>query len=168
MTARALLLSSAAPILAACGGARPAPPPSSPSPLVGVSMPEIRRAASDGARVDTSGLRGHVVVVKFVARYCEPCKRTLPAVQALHVRRPDVGIIAVSEDESDADVRQLVADYGLTFPVVRDASNALAGRFRVSELPVTFVADGAGVVRWVGGPEKTERDLVDAIESVPP
>jgi cytochrome c biogenesis protein CcmG/thiol:disulfide interchange protein DsbE len=150
--------------LAACGAAKA--PPSSDSALLGKAAPAFRRDALDGSAVDIAGARGKVVVVKFVAQYCEPCKKTLPAIERLHVAHPELFVVAVSEDEREADARALAAAFGLSFPVVHDRSNVLAARYRVRELPVTYVLDGQGNVAWVGGPEKTETELVDAIEHV--
>jgi cytochrome c biogenesis protein CcmG/thiol:disulfide interchange protein DsbE len=155
----------------ACGPQRqrgPAgpPPPSAPSPLYEGAAPDFSRPSLGGAKVDTAALRGQMVVVKFFAKYCEPCKRTLPAAQKLHVDHPEVAFIGISEDESQGDAQALVAAYGLTFPVVMDRGNVLAGRFRVSEIPVTFVIDAQGVVRWVGGPSQSEDDLARAVASL--
>jgi len=157
-------LSLAAP---ACGGA-PMMPPSAASPLAGQALPDFKRRTIDGAEVDTKALRGRVVVVKFFAKYCEPCKRTLPAVQALAKERQDVVIIGVAEDEREADVREVIGAYGLTFPVIHDRGNVLSGRYRVSEMPVTFVADAQGTVRWVGGAGQSEAELGQAIEALGP
>jgi thiol-disulfide isomerase/thioredoxin len=108
-----------------------------------------------------------VVVVEFFAKYCEPCQRTLPAAQQLHASRDDLLVIGVAEDEHPADVQEMIHRYGLTFPVVHDRANVLAGRFRVRELPVTFVADRTGTIRWVGSPDQGERDLERAVGSLP-
>lgn len=139
------------------------PPPSAPNPLVTQTLPDFSRSTLSGARIDTEQLRGQVVVLKFFAKYCEPCKRTLPAAQALHQRNPSVAFVGISEDEYASDAEALVQSYGLTFPVIHDQGNVLAGRFRVSEMPVTFVIDGQGVVQWVGGPGQDEDDLAAAI-----
>jgi cytochrome c biogenesis protein CcmG/thiol:disulfide interchange protein DsbE len=152
-------------LLVACGGAQASAPPSSESALLGKAAPAFKRDALDGSAVDIAGARGKVVVVKFVAQYCEPCKKTLPAIEKLHARHPDVFVVAVSEDEREADARALVSAFSLSFPVVHDRSNVLAARYRVHELPVTYVLDGQGNVAWVGGPEKSDVDLVSAIES---
>ncbi len=48
---------------------------------------------------------------------------------------------------------------------MHDEGNVLSGRFRVSTMPTTFVADSTGVVRWVGGEGQTEDDLRRAIEA---
>jgi cytochrome c biogenesis protein CcmG, thiol:disulfide interchange protein DsbE len=139
------------------------PPPSAPSPLAQQSVPDFARPTLAGARVDTEQLRGKVVVIKFFAKYCEPCKVTLPAAQKLHQKHPEVAFVGVSEDEYASDAQTLVDGYGLTFPVVHDQGNVLAGRFRVSEMPVTFVVDPQGVVQWIGGPGQDEDDLAAAI-----
>ncbi|MCC6556969.1 MAG: TlpA family protein disulfide reductase [Polyangiaceae bacterium] len=151
---------------AACGGAAAQMPPSAASPLAGNALPDFQRRSLDGAQVDTKSLRGKVVVVKFFAKYCEPCKKTLPAVEALVKERADVAFIGVAEDEREEDVHTVISTYGLTFPVIHDRGNVLSGRYRVSEMPVTFVADAQGVVRWIGGPGQSESDLANAVSAV--
>lgn len=148
----------------ACGGAV-RPPQSIASPLLDKQLPEFRRPAMDGTTVDMASARGRVVVVKFFAKYCEPCKRTLPEAEALHKDLPDVLFIGVDEDEHESDVQEMIGLFGLTFPVIHDRSNVLSGRFRVSDMPTTFVADKQGNIRWVGGAGQTGDDLRQAIDA---
>ena len=155
-------------LIGALGCGRPELPRSVPSPLLGKPVPAIERRALDGANVDTAQLRGRTIVVKFFAHYCEPCKRTLPAAELLSKERPDVVVIGVAEDEDESVVRELVASYGLTFPVIHDRGQVLAGRFRVSDLPVSFVAGPDGRLRWVGGADQGPGDLEQAVEAVAP
>jgi cytochrome c biogenesis protein CcmG/thiol:disulfide interchange protein DsbE len=156
--------SGLAALLLAATACRPAgPPPSAPSPLAQQGVPDFARPTLAGASVDTEKLRGKVVVIKFFAKYCEPCKRTLPAAEKLHRKHAEVAFVGVSEDEYASDAQVLVDTYGLSFPIVHDQGNVLAGRFRVSEMPVTFVVDTQGVVQWIGGPGQDEDDLAAAI-----
>jgi thiol-disulfide isomerase/thioredoxin len=148
-----------------CGGAS-APPASAASPLLDKPLPTFSRKDLGGEKVDIAALKGKVVVVKFFAKYCEPCKRTLPAAEKLHHARPDVAFVGIDEDDSEGKAREVVSQFGLTFPVVHDASNVLSGRFRVSDLPVVFVADREGNVRWIGGPEQGEDELGRAVEAL--
>jgi peroxiredoxin len=146
--------------LAACGGAgAAAAPPSSPSPLLSQALPDFRRPSLGGPEIETGRLRGRVVVVDFFAEHCVPCVRSLPALEALHRSMPEVSVVGVSEDEDAAGARRMVERYGLTFPVVHDAQSVLAGRFRVVDLPATFVADPSGVVRWRGDRPHEEGEL---------
>jgi cytochrome c biogenesis protein CcmG/thiol:disulfide interchange protein DsbE len=66
---------------------------------------------------------------------------------------PEVAVLGVSEDDDAAGAQRMVERYGLTFPVVHDEGRVLAGRFRVSDIPATFVVDSRGVVRFEGGGE---------------
>lgn len=159
--AGALVLSASA-----CSHVPPRLPPTARSPLLEHPVPDFERATLDSRLVSTRKLRGRTVVVKFFAAYCGPCKRTLPAAERLYQRNPGVAFVGISEDSDAATARALSRRMGLTFPVVLDQDNVLAGRFRVTAMPVTFVVDGRGVVRWVGGPGQTEHDLAQAIAAV--
>lgn len=167
MTRGALFGGVVAVVAVACG--RPAGYPASvspPHPLYGKPMPEIHhRTTLDGQPFDSAQLAGKPVLVKFFADYCVPCRETLPAAQRIHEAHPDVVFLGIDEDESAETAQSLAKRYGLTFPVVHDESNVLSGRFRVSALPMTFVTDRTGVVRWVGADGQTEADLRSAVET---
>jgi peroxiredoxin len=149
--------------MAALGCGPAAPPPSAPSAVLGKKLPDFKRRTLRGDAIDTKRAAGQLVVVKFFAKYCEPCKKTLPAAERLHRKSRDVTFIGIAEDEYQDDVEEMVQSYGLSFPIVHDRGNVLAGRFRVTVLPATFVSDAAGTIRWVGGEHQTENDLEAAI-----
>ncbi|MEA2753023.1 MAG: cytochrome c biosis protein CcmG, thiol:disulfide interchange protein DsbE [Myxococcales bacterium] len=167
--AAALLITSA--LSAGCGSAAmPASyaqnplAPSGPLPAQSKPLPDIKRRTLEGATFDTAEARGKkVTVVKFFAKYCEPCKRSLPWFEQFAKQHPEVAMLGIAEDERESDVRDVATAFGLTFPIVHDTGNALSGRFRVTDMPITFVADKSGRIRWVGGPEQTEADLEAAV-----
>jgi cytochrome c biogenesis protein CcmG/thiol:disulfide interchange protein DsbE len=128
-------------------------------------MPTIARRALDGTDVDTSELPRRPTVVKFFAKWCEPCRRTLPAFAAMAREHRDVAFVGIALDEHESDVRALVRQYALSMPVVHDRARAIAGRFRVVDLPMTFVSGADGTIRWVGGAEQSESDLEAAVRS---
>jgi len=148
-------------VLLGCGGGPPPPP--APSALLAKPLPKIERRALDGSSVSTSEAQGRVIVVKFFAKYCEPCKQSLPAAERLRQQSPEVLFIGIAEDEFRADVEEMIATYKLGFPVIHDRGNVLAGRFRVSELPRTFVSGRDGKVFWVADERHSEADLRRAI-----
>jgi thiol-disulfide isomerase/thioredoxin len=155
-------------MLALLGGScgRPVFPPSVAHPLVGQPIPEIRhRSTLDGRPFEPSQLAGKPVLVKFFADYCVPCKETLPAAERIHEAHPEVFFLGIAEDESSDTAVALAKRFGLTFPIIHDGGNVLSGRFRVSSMPMTFVADATGVIRWVGGEGQTEADLTRAVEA---
>jgi peroxiredoxin len=135
--------------------------------VLGHPAPDFARRTLAGERLDTTSMRGKVIVLEFFAQYCQPCRQTLPAVQKLHARsNGDVSFIGVSIDEYESTAREIAAGLGLTFPVVHDAGG-IRGRYRVTDLPATFVIDPGGRVTWVriGGSGSTESELARAIAS---
>jgi peroxiredoxin len=168
---RLAVLGVAVALLAGCSAVMPPSYAQSPLAPSGASaaetkaLPDIKRRTLDGATVDTAQMRGKVIVVKFFAKYCEPCKRSLPWFQDFAKQHSNVAVVGIAEDERESDAREVVTTFGLTFPVVHDTGNALSGRFRVSDMPITFVADRTGRIRWVGGPEQTEADLEAAVSA---
>jgi peroxiredoxin len=151
-------------LLAACAHASPGPPPpSAPSPLLGQETPGFRRPTVQGPIFDTSSTRGHVLVVDFFAAYCRPCQRALPELEALHEARPDVAIVGVSLDDGPEGAVAMINRHHLTFPVVHDMQHVLAGRFRVAELPTSFVVDAGGRIIWSAGPAQAASQSDDAL-----
>jgi thiol-disulfide isomerase/thioredoxin len=151
--------------LPGCGG-KATYPSSMQHHLLNQPLPTLHaRETLNAGALDSTELAGKVVVVKFFAEYCAPCKATLPATERVHKSHGDVAFVGVSLDESRAAAARLVDAFGISFPVVYDASRVFQGKFRVNEMPRTFVADKQGIVRWVGGEGQTEDDLTQAVEA---
>ena len=134
--------------------------------MLDASIPSFRRPTVQGGTFDSSDTSGKLLVIDFFAAYCRPCQRKLPELEALHRRQPGVSIVGISLDENGAVARKSVARHRLTFPVVHDAGNVLAGRLRVTELPISFIVDGQGRIRWVGGPDQPDDALARAVAAL--
>jgi cytochrome c biogenesis protein CcmG, thiol:disulfide interchange protein DsbE len=155
--------------LALCGlfaCASPGLPPSAASPAVGRPVPAFNRRTLTGAPLTSESLRGKVLVVEFFAQYCKPCWQQLPDVARLASSDPDLVIVGFGEDEYAADTQSMVRQLGLPFPVIHDAGQILASRFRVRQIPATLVVDAAGNVRWQARPGDGIRELRRAIDAV--
>lgn len=160
-----VLFAAAAVACASCKHASSPPPPSSPSRLLGESIPSFKRTTVQGDEVRSEGA-ARLLVVDFFAEYCRPCQRSLPALEILHRTRPEVSVVGVSLDENATQARRTILRHGLTFPIVHDPQHLLAGRFRVTDLPICFLADRAGRIVWVGGPDQPEGALARAVASI--
>lgn len=141
-------------------------PPSLSSSLFSAPTPAFERQAIDGRRVSSEELRGDVIVVEFFASYCAPCRRSLPALVKLAKRDPSLQVVAIGEDERRDLTITMAAEYGLTMPVIHDVGNVLAARFRIDGLPSTFVLDGDGALRWVGGADHDAATLARVVAAV--
>jgi peroxiredoxin len=150
--------------VAACGG--PELPPSAPSALTDKNAPSLDATAMDGREIRDKRLRGKITIVTFFSKQCLACERWTPAIEMISREERDVTAVGISQDEFEADARDLVTTWRITYPVVHDKGRPISTRFTVGELPTTVVIDAVGVVRWVGGPSQTEADLRSAIQII--
>lgn len=92
-------------------------------------------------------LGGKIVVLEFMATWCEPCKSTYRALDALDGER-DVVVLAVSSDPADA-LRDFASKEGLGFTILGD-EGAIKRAYAAGATPTYVVIDGRGVVRHAG------------------
>lgn len=117
--------------------------------LVGKPAPEFSLADLKGNAVRLANLKGKVVFVNVWATWCEPCRQEMPAMQALYdtLAGGDFEMLAVNSDQSERSVvERFVATYQLRFPVLPDPELQVAGRYRVTGYPETFVIDRNGTI----------------------
>ncbi len=154
------LFAAALALLAACGPT--SMPRSLGHPLVESAAPRFEESSLSGREVGVpSGDNTRVTVIDFWASWCEGCQETIPELDDLwrDLRHSGVLVIGVSLDD-DADVAERAArQLGASFPIV--VSQRLAGRYAVAKIPLTFVVDGAGVVRWAGRDTRAMRQAVE-------
>ena len=101
--------------------------------------------------------RGRVVLLNFWATWCEPCKREMPSMEALHRDYASHGlsVVAMSEDLAsvpDSAVAAYARDLELTFDILRDTARTIEASYQVVGYPTSVVIDRDGVVRrkWIG------------------
>jgi thiol-disulfide isomerase/thioredoxin len=108
----------------------------------GVAMPD-----SSGKMHSLSEYRGHPLVLNFWATWCEPCRREIPLLQALHQERGgSVQIIGVAVD-FQKDVLPYARAQGITYPLLMGEKDGLAAvnAFGMQTLfPFTVFADSRG------------------------
>ncbi|HLN16855.1 MAG TPA: TlpA disulfide reductase family protein [Acidimicrobiales bacterium] len=101
-----------------------------------------------GAPVALASTRGTPVIVNFFASWCDNCRAELAAVAT--VARSASGRVAVvgvdTSDTSSTSAEHLLLGAGATFPVGVDPAGALASRWRISVLPVTYFLNRRGQV----------------------
>lgn len=158
--------SAAAGALLAVGCGPGALPASVGHPLVGNTAPAFRADSTAARPVGVPGsARVRVTVIDFWAPWCAACARTVPALDALwRDRRADgVMVIGVGVDTSEVAADAGAHRLGASFPIVADPYQRLAGTYGVAQVPLTFVVDGGGTVRWVGRDPASARRAVDVV-----
>lgn len=133
-----------------------------PGGNVGNLAPDFDLKNIAGGTLKLSSLRGKAVIIDFWDTWCPPCRKALPALEAVSQAYPDdLVVLGVAFGREGEDkVRSFVKQQKLTFPmvmadpefqVVRDYGN-------FQSIPTTFLVDRSGVIvkRWVGGHSREE------------
>ncbi len=95
--------------------------------------------------------QGKVVYLDFWSAWCEPCRRTMPALARLREAWPQerFEVLALNQDTSRADALRFLEQVPVGYPVALDLGGATARRYGLAALPAAFIIDGRGIVRHV-------------------
>jgi thiol-disulfide isomerase/thioredoxin len=110
-----------------------------------------------GRTVDLRDLRGKVVVLNFWATWCEPCRDEMPSLQRLRAKMSGqpVEVLTVNYGEFPQRIEPFMKKQNIELPVLLDTQKDAAKAWNAGGLPITFIVDRKGDVRyWVFG----ERD----------
>ncbi len=93
--------------------------------------------------------KGQVVLVNLWATWCVPCRKEMPAMEALYRELGPKGfrIAAVSVDEGDTqDVLAFADELNLSFDILHDGDGSVQKAFQTIMFPESFLIDRNGVV----------------------
>ena len=117
----------------------------------GERAPEIGLRDLNGRQVTMASLRGKVVLIDFWASWCEPCAQEMPVLERLYAQYRAQGftVVGVSIDRDVANARTFLGRHRVSFPIVHDGGQQVAGRYRPPRMPSSYIIDRQGVVRHV-------------------
>lgn len=124
------------------------PSGSAPHPLLSTVPPQARAVALDGRRVDLPRV-GSVTLIDFWATSCEPCIRSMPAIEKLWRENSAAGltVVGIAADDNPGLVDDRVRELGVTYPNVVDADGTVRGGLCVDAVPTILLFDRHGRLR---------------------
>jgi peroxiredoxin len=139
--------------------------------MIGKLAPPFTLADANGKQVALSDYTGKVILLNFWATYCESCVKEMPSLHNLFNAYEKKGLIvlAISKDNSEADVRSFIKKKPITLPVLLDKDQEVSfDLYCVSRLPTSFLIDRAGIIIKIIIGEKVwdDKDMKDKIASL--
>lgn len=119
-------------------------------PWTGGATPALELRDPAGKLHKLADYRGKVVVVNFWATWCPPCREEMPSMQALRTELAGKGfeVLAVNLMESEEKIAAFRDSELIDLPVLMDRDGAAAKRWKVSMLPVSYIIDRKGAIRY--------------------
>ncbi len=126
----------------------PLPPQTSSTRSPPLTLPaSLALPDSNGRRHPLAEYRGRPLVLNFWATWCEPCRREIPLLEALHQERGgSVQIVGVAVD-FQAEVLKYAQARGITYPLLMGEKDGLASVNALgmdTAFPFTVFADAQG------------------------
>lgn len=126
-----------------------------PQPLGGTEVPDFELPLLGGGTMTDEDLAGKPVVLNFWASWCTPCREEAPMLEKLAKEHGDeILFLGVNTKDNDLGAKYFVDDFNITYPVLLDPKETLAGELDVYGLPQTFFIDRNG--RFLGGYQTDE------------
>lgn len=117
-----------------------------PAPELGLPVIIPGGGLDEGETIELEDLSGRPVVVNFWASWCDPCKTEAPLLESIWQSHRDRGVLFLGVDTEDLteSARRFASDYGLTYPSLRDGTDATKRRWQATGVPETFILDAEG------------------------
>ncbi len=104
-----------------------------------------------GSKTHTSisAMRGKVVLVNVFAGWCTSCYAEAPILRKAQAELKAHGgtVLGVTYQDSSNDAAGFVKKYGVTYPVLHDASNTISSALGVRGVPETFIVNRQGKIQ---------------------
>jgi cytochrome c biogenesis protein CcmG/thiol:disulfide interchange protein DsbE len=137
---------------------------------VGAEAPAYSAISLTGDSVSLGEQRGKVVLLNVWATWCHPCRAEIPELRQLHAKYQARGLevvgVSVDTEGSDETIREFMKEFQMEYPVWRDPDERVSARFLTIGVPVTFLIDKQGILRWqkTGPIQPNDSTLTIAIE----
>ena len=108
--------------------------------------------------LDIADYKGRWVVVNYWAKWCKPCIKEIPELNALDRKYPQVAVLGVNYDGASGEALQAqIDDLDIQFPIILAEPSSTLGVELPSVLPTTLILNPDGkLVATLVGPQDLE------------
>ena len=131
-------------------------------PLPKATTPSITITNVIKPQNNTLILSKKFIVLDFWATWCAPCLASLPHLNNLQRsfnNNRNVVFLSLT-DERPEKVRKIIKRFNFMSTVATDTTGATHKAFNVNAIPIIFLIDSDGKIRWSGGPDSLNLPLL--------
>jgi peroxiredoxin len=139
----------------------------------GTAAPDFVLEDLDGKSWSLAELKGKkILMIDFWATWCNICKREMPVLQKVYeeYREQGVEFLGVCLDENVKQIRKIVAEKGVTYPILIDKDAKVATELYLLSGPIPYkvVIDADGKIAYdhVGDYADYPPEVVDVFDQL--
>ena len=96
-------------------------------------------------------LEGKIVVLDFWFTHCAPCVASIPELNSIARKFPEIVFLSVSFEKEEV-INNFLNKMVMYYPVGSDPEKKTIKAFGVNSYPETFLIDKNGIIQWQGSP----------------
>ncbi len=135
---------------------------------VGQEIPQIKLTTFDGQTVDTSTLKGKVILINFWSSWCTPCESEADILQETWEKyEPGNQVLFLGVDyvDTEPEARRILGKFGTTYPNAPDLGTKVSQMFRIRGVPETYIIDRDGKLANIQiGPFNSTSEIISIID----
>lgn len=103
-----------------------------------------------GKSVDLAQFKGQVVLLNFWATWCDGCRAEIPALNRLQLqyRSRHLHVVGINVGEGRARIAEFRERVPIEFDILRDVDSLVLKTWHVRIMPMTFLIDRNGMLRY--------------------
>lgn len=144
----------------------------------GARVINFKLSGTDGQDTELyNALNGKKTILHFWASWCENCVDELTSLQKLSVNLKDeISVVGIAVEDDPEDVKELIHNSKITFPVFIDKYGKMAKSFKVTGVPESFLVDknnkllifsdpkSGPMLKVVGDRDWSTKEMVDSLK----
>ena len=121
------------------------------NPLLGQIAFDFALMDVDGQQQKLSEFKNQKIMLHFWADWCASCREEFYTLQNVHdsIKQQNATVIGVNVGQTKEHVNELVDEYGVTFPMLRDETKEIAEKYKVHGLPMNYFITTSGKIHKV-------------------
>ncbi len=106
----------------------------------------------NGKTVKLSEFKGKIIVLDFWASWCEPCKKSIPVIEALKKKSDNGNVVflGVNTDigKKNEEIQKIAKEFGMSYESLLDPDLILSDSLQISGLPALAFFDKDGILNY--------------------